>query len=599
MKIITKTALAILLSLCLCIGMVPAGMLSAGAANGDSEPVGFSPDNFKAQIKKVSIGAPITGLDGKKYLPVDVHFFAAENLSDSQVVHFLEGYLKVQLKDGKLAESIRGLGMTLIGPVKPDVTLDSNMWNWDWTPYDTGGGQGVIKYNVPLLENGETQTVEKSAATGMTEVNGVTVGDKITLQNETVVNTNGFPEQIVQELFPDGPSVFSDPVTFTIEDQSSYPKEITVQDKPIDCTHENKETKAEVMNVSGKVNIDGKDSLTAIIKDTDECIDCHEETVKKVYRLKFKNRIQMQKYLSGGYAKLSKGKKVHFKGNYEKVEKVYWNRKYIKVSKTYFKKKGSVILEFTDEFLASVENGTHELIVCNGDEFTAMTVKVQNHEMVELGAFDIDSSGSDITVDEYNALMQECEDNDIEIIDCDLDEFYANGFMADADDSEVAMNLSADTVLRSGKAVTPPAVTLTNEMGVEYAEDEDYTLTYYRVAEGADGELTEVEIAKEDIKDSGTYNIVATPTRNGVLSGEAQAKFVVIDPLLGDADGDGLLTISDVTAIQRHVSEYQNVNNFAAADVDGNGNIEIADATLVQRFLAEYYVEYPVGERSA
>ena len=173
MKKITKTALAILLSLCLCIGMVPAGMLSAGAANGDSEPVGFSPDNFKAQIKKVSIGAPITGLDGKKYLPVDVHFFAAENLSDSQVVHFLEGYLKVQLKDGKLAESIRGLGMTLMGPLKTDVPLESNMWNWDWTPYDTGGGQGVIKYNVPLLDEGETQTVEKSLANGMTEVNGV------------------------------------------------------------------------------------------------------------------------------------------------------------------------------------------------------------------------------------------------------------------------------------------------------------------------------------------------------------------------------------------------------------------------------------------
>ena len=228
MKKITKTALAILLSLCLCIGMVPAGMLSAGAANGDSEPVGFSPDNFKAQIKKVSIGAPITGLDGKKYLPVDVHFFAAENLSDSDVAHFLEGYLKVQLKDGKLAESIRSLGMTLIGPVKPDVTLDSNMWNWDWTPYDTGGGQGVIKYNVPLLDEGETQTVEKSLATGMTEVNGVTVGDKVTVQNETVVNTNGFPEQIVQELFPDGPSVFSDPVTFTVEEASKYPKEITI-----------------------------------------------------------------------------------------------------------------------------------------------------------------------------------------------------------------------------------------------------------------------------------------------------------------------------------------------------------------------------------
>ena len=144
------------------------------------------------------------------------------------MVYFLEGYLKAQLKGGGLAESIRGLGMTLMGPLKTDVPLESNMWNWDWTPYETGGGQGVIKYNVPLLEESETQSVEQSQATGMTEVNGVKVGDEITLQNETVVNTNNIPEQIVQELFPDGPSVFSDPVTFTVEEASKYPKEITI-----------------------------------------------------------------------------------------------------------------------------------------------------------------------------------------------------------------------------------------------------------------------------------------------------------------------------------------------------------------------------------
>ena len=225
-----KRILSILLALCLCLSIIPMSSLSTAAKTVDDDLVetGFSPDNFKAQIKKVSIGAPITGTDGKKYLPVDVHFFAAENLSDSDVAHFLEGYMKAQLKGGGLAESIRGLGMTLIGPLKTDVPLESNMWNWDWTPYETGGGQGVIKYNVPLLEESETQSVEQSQATGMTEVNGVKVGDEITLQNETVVNTNNIPEQIVQELFPDGPSVFSDPVTFTVEEASKYPKEITI-----------------------------------------------------------------------------------------------------------------------------------------------------------------------------------------------------------------------------------------------------------------------------------------------------------------------------------------------------------------------------------
>lgn len=225
-----RRLLAILLTLVLLIGIIPMSAFSASAKAVDDElaETSFSPDNFKTQIQKVSIGAPITGTDGKKYLPVDVHFFAVENLSDSEVVHFLEGYMKAQLKGGGLAESIKGLGMTLMGPLKTDAPLESNMWNWDWTPYETGGGQGVIKYNVPLLEEGETQTVEKSQATGLTEANGVQVGDQVTIQNETVVNTNGFPADIVQELFPDGPSVFSDPVTFTVEEASKYPKEITV-----------------------------------------------------------------------------------------------------------------------------------------------------------------------------------------------------------------------------------------------------------------------------------------------------------------------------------------------------------------------------------
>ena len=598
MKRTAKAAIVILLSLCLCIGMIPAGVLSATAAVVDeSDSVGFSPDNFKAQIKKVSIGAPITGSDGKKYLPVDVHFFAAENLSDEQVVWFLEGYLKAQLKGGGLAESIRGLGMTLIGPVKPDVPLESNMWNWDWTPYETGGGQGVIKYNVPLLDESETQSVEQSQATGMTEVNGVKIGDEITIQTETVVNTNGFPEDIVQELFPDGPSVFSDPVTVTVEDPGNYPKEITVGETPTECTHQNTETEGRVLNVMGVVTINGKSTGVALIKETEECTDCHQKKTKKVYRLRFKSRVQMYNYLSGHYAKLKNGKTVHFKGQYEKVERVYWNKKYIKVSKTYNKRKGSVILDFTDEFLATVEDGIHELMVCNGDEFTAMTVTVQDHEMVEIGAFDIDDH-AEISADQYAALMQECEDEGIEVIDCDLDAFYAGGFMVNADDAEVTMNLSKDTVISNGNPLELPLVTLTSDMGVEYAEDEDYTLTYYQVVDGVDGEPVEVEIAKEDITNIGTYNVVATPTGNGVLSGEAWAQFVVNMPLLGDANQDGKVTISDVTAIQRVLAELEAFSDLqiSLADANQDGVVTIDDATTVQKYLAEFELPYPIGK---
>ena len=594
-----KRILSILLALCLCLSIIPMSSLSTAAKTVDDDLVetGFSPDNFKAQIKKVSIGAPITGSDGKKYLPVDVHFFAAENLSDNDMVYFLEGYLKAQLKGGGLAESIRGLGMTLMGPLKTDVPLESNMWNWDWTPYETGGGQGVIKYNVPLLEESETQSVEQSQATGMTEVNGVKVGDEITLQNETVVNTNNIPEQIVQELFPDGPSVFSDPVTFVVEKESNYPKEITVGETPTECTHENTETEGKVLNVKGSVTIDGKTTGVVLVKETDECTDCHQKKTTKVYRLRFKSRVQMYKYLSGKYAKLSNGKKVHFKGKYEKVERVYWNKKRIKVSKTYNKKKGSVILDFTDEFLASVEDGTHELMVCNGDEFTAMTVTVQDHEMIEIGAFDVEDH-AEITADQYYALMQECEDEDIEVVDCDLDAFYAGGFMVNADDTEVTMNLSADTLSYTGDPIDPPAAVLTSDMGVEYTEGEDYTLTYYQIVDGVDGEPIEVEVDPEQLKDIGTYKVVATPTRNGVLFGEVWATFSVEKPtLLGDIDGDGEVSVIDATLVQRKLANMEvPVFNDDAADIDGDGELGSPDATLLRRWLSEMEVTAKVGE---
>lgn len=62
--------------------------------------------------------------------------------------------------------------------------------------------------------------------------------------------------------------------------------------------------------------------------------------------------------------------------------------------------------------------------------------------------------------------------------------------------------------------------------------------------------------------------------------------------ILGDANGDGKLDILDVTAIQRHISEYEFLtgNKFLAADCNCDGIITIDDATLLQRFFAEYDV---------
>ena len=66
--------------------------------------------------------------------------------------------------------------------------------------------------------------------------------------------------------------------------------------------------------------------------------------------------------------------------------------------------------------------------------------------------------------------------------------------------------------------------------------------------------------------------------------------------IIGDADGDGTVAITDVTAIQLHLADFDHIaaENVRSADVDGNGKIEIADASAIQRYLAEYDDSYGI-----
>lgn len=63
--------------------------------------------------------------------------------------------------------------------------------------------------------------------------------------------------------------------------------------------------------------------------------------------------------------------------------------------------------------------------------------------------------------------------------------------------------------------------------------------------------------------------------------------------LIGDADLNGTITISDATAVQLHSSESSTLTGDAltAADVDKNGQINIKDATAIQYYLAELTYE--------
>ena len=74
--------------------------------------------------------------------------------------------------------------------------------------------------------------------------------------------------------------------------------------------------------------------------------------------------------------------------------------------------------------------------------------------------------------------------------------------------------------------------------------------------------------------------------------------YILLDSvLLGDANGDGYVNISDVTDIQRAVAEMDTLDDLRkkAADVNSDGVVTIDDATILQMYLAEFATDYPIG----
>ena len=59
---------------------------------------------------------------------------------------------------------------------------------------------------------------------------------------------------------------------------------------------------------------------------------------------------------------------------------------------------------------------------------------------------------------------------------------------------------------------------------------------------------------------------------------------------MGDADGDGSITVSDATLIQRVSIGLETISDvrMRTADVNGDGRVSVLDTTCVQKYVADY-----------
>ena len=141
-----------------------------------------------------------------------------------------------------------------------------------------------------------------------------------------------------------------------------------------------------------------------------------------------------------------------------------------------------------------------------------------------------------------------------DIVECDLGEY--------GDCSAVKY------LLYNGDERSPePVVTVNNKL---LAKGVDYTVAY------------------SDNTSAGTATITVTGIGN--YAGTLTSTFEIIDKQIGDANFDGTINVKDVTAIQRSLAEYEQLNEVQnlVADINDDERVSVEDASGLKRILCEF-----------
>ncbi|MDD6646130.1 MAG: RICIN domain-containing protein, partial [Oscillospiraceae bacterium] len=84
-----------------------------------------------------------------------------------------------------------------------------------------------------------------------------------------------------------------------------------------------------------------------------------------------------------------------------------------------------------------------------------------------------------------------------------------------------------------------------------------------------------------------TITVTATGNNNYNESSKTFTVFVKNSYLLGDVNGDGVISIADATTLQKYLANIVDFDDeqLAVADTNGDGSVSISDATQIQKYL--------------
>ena len=123
---------------------------------------------------------------------------------------------------------------------------------------------------------------------------------------------------------------------------------------------------------------------------TNRCKTCGYNFPEAVYTVAKSGNLSRYKIEPGDVKITDMGDGIHVSGQFGKANAVYFNNTVNGAFKEvvdnllniYRQKEGSVITEFTPEFMNSLKDGEYEMIHVNGDELSAATLTVKDHKFV-------------------------------------------------------------------------------------------------------------------------------------------------------------------------------------------------------------------------
>ncbi len=137
-----------------------------------------------------------------------------------------------------------------------------------------------------------------------------------------------------------------------------------------------------------------------------------------------------------------------------------------------------------------------------------------------------------------------------------------------------------------------------------YVERGDSGVSIAKLNGGGEVELTAHIINDGVYTDQITGNIFTVS--NGKIKGTVGSSGIAVvydaggaaSRIVGDADSDGYITISDATMIQKYLVQFVTLNatQLKAADVNGDGKVTVDDATYIQYYLAEFNITSNIGK---